>query len=176
MHQKQLGDWVAPDLWAANSDRALFLGLEPEVKQGIIYRLVPHHLPLALTRIFAVDVSDDLGVEMLLSCTRDDVFIGFIYSVAVYPVNCALDVLCPLGHHISVAVACLVIFISVRVAGEGNKCEVRNRVVDNIGYISAADVLASVVATTGVNFVDVQPDGTAINNLADPNVLRARKG
>lgn len=44
---------------------------------------------------------------------------------------------------------------------------------DNIGYISAADVLASVVATTGVNLVDVQPDGTAVDNLADPNVLRA---
>lgn len=44
---------------------------------------------------------------------------------------------------------------------------------DNIGYISAADVLVSIVATTGVNFVDVQPDGTSVNNLADPSVLRA---
>ncbi|MBQ9948934.1 MAG: extracellular solute-binding protein, partial [Oscillospiraceae bacterium] len=44
---------------------------------------------------------------------------------------------------------------------------------ENIGYCSTADVISSFVATTGVNFVDVQPDGTILNNLADPNVSRA---
>lgn len=29
-HQKQLGDWVSPELWAVNSDRMLFIGMEPE--------------------------------------------------------------------------------------------------------------------------------------------------
>ncbi len=29
-HRKQLGDWVSPELWAVNSDRMLFIGMEPE--------------------------------------------------------------------------------------------------------------------------------------------------
>lgn len=44
---------------------------------------------------------------------------------------------------------------------------------DNIGYCSTADVISAFVATTGVNFVDVQADGTIVNNLNDPNVTRA---
>lgn len=44
---------------------------------------------------------------------------------------------------------------------------------ENIGYASAADVLAAFVSTTGVNFVDVQSDGTISNNLSDPAVTRA---
>ncbi len=43
----------------------------------------------------------------------------------------------------------------------------------NIGYCSTPDVLASIVATTGTNFVDVRPDGTIVNNLGDANVTRA---
>ncbi|MGN0688251.1 MAG: extracellular solute-binding protein [Oscillospiraceae bacterium] len=43
----------------------------------------------------------------------------------------------------------------------------------NIGYCSTADVLAAFVATTGTNFVNVEPDGTIKNNLADGNVSRA---
>lgn len=30
MYQKELGDWVSPELWAPNSERVLFLGMEPE--------------------------------------------------------------------------------------------------------------------------------------------------
>ncbi len=30
MYNKQLGDWVAPALWAVNSSQVLFLGMEPE--------------------------------------------------------------------------------------------------------------------------------------------------
>ena len=44
---------------------------------------------------------------------------------------------------------------------------------ENIGYVSAADVIAAFVSTTGVNFVDVLPDGTASNNLGDSSVTRA---
>ncbi len=29
-YQKELGDWVSPELWATNSDRILFLGMGPE--------------------------------------------------------------------------------------------------------------------------------------------------
>lgn len=29
-YQKELGDWVSPELWATNSDRVLFLGMGPE--------------------------------------------------------------------------------------------------------------------------------------------------
>ncbi len=44
---------------------------------------------------------------------------------------------------------------------------------ENIGYCSTADVISAFVATTGTNFVDVQADGTILNNLNDPNVSRA---
>lgn len=30
LYQKELGDWVSPELWAANADQILFLGMEPE--------------------------------------------------------------------------------------------------------------------------------------------------
>ena len=33
-HQGELGDWVSPQLWADNSDRVLFLGMNPEWTYG----------------------------------------------------------------------------------------------------------------------------------------------
>lgn len=33
-HQGELGDWVSPQLWADNSDRVLFLGMNPECTYG----------------------------------------------------------------------------------------------------------------------------------------------
>lgn len=42
---------------------------------------------------------------------------------------------------------------------------------DNIGYAGEGGM--SFIATTGTSLVDVQPDGTIINNINDPNVSRA---
>ncbi len=43
----------------------------------------------------------------------------------------------------------------------------------NVGYCSTPDVISAFVATTGTNFVDVKPDGSIVNNMADANVTRA---
>ncbi len=42
---------------------------------------------------------------------------------------------------------------------------------DNIGYCSG--VFSALTLTTGAKIVDVQPDGTIVNNILDPNIARA---
>lgn len=44
---------------------------------------------------------------------------------------------------------------------------------DNIGFYSTDTTLTPLIATTGTVLIDVQNDGTILNNISDPNVTRA---